>query len=198
MPSQASWSCQLAAWSSGLWDYFYICLSWWRGNWISLFPPFQAYNNYECCAWYVFPHVSYTGRNASQSGLSWEPWPKKWHQGISSLSHACWKTFQISLKNPICPSHRCRRVWSLPTKSEASACPLASCPSCSCYTGPATEVGTYTAHEPLAQPLWMERSWAWCWHLHWGCSRSMASGQCRHWVTLHDVWTGVRWCAGAS
>jgi hypothetical protein len=37
-------------------------------------------------------------------------------------------------------------------KLEASACPLASCPSCSCCTGLATEEGTYAVHEPLAQP----------------------------------------------
>jgi hypothetical protein len=50
------------------------------------------------------------------------------------------------------PCSWCRCVQSLLTKSEASACPLASCPSCSCYTGTATGVDTYAVHEPLAQP----------------------------------------------
>ncbi len=54
--------------------------------------------------------------------------------------------------------------------------PSASCPSCSCCTGLATEEGTYAAHEPLAQPPWTGRSQAWCWHSHWSCSGSTASG----------------------
>ncbi len=95
------------------------------------------------------PHASCTGPNASQSRLSWEPWPWNWYQGISSLSRSCEKT---SRKIPTCPSRRCRRIWSLPMKSEASACPSASCPSCLYCTGLATGEGTYPAHEPLAQP----------------------------------------------
>ncbi len=61
--------------------------------------------------------------------------------------------FLESIQFALLTGDRCRCVQLLPTKSEASACPLASCPSHSYCTGPAMEVDTYAAHEPLAQPL---------------------------------------------